>query len=133
MTKVNQSVFDVTGVVPAEATNADTVDGVEAAGLLAFSTNLVTTSNVANVWYTNSTSRPRLVTIHVASPASLPIAQLWADIGNPATVNNYTNSTNYNGAWADTNTLIFVVPPGEQYRVRWVSNTGGIGVWFEAD
>ena len=121
----------VTSVAPSTSGNVLTSNGTtwaSAAPVTSFGTS-GSVAKVAATDYTNG-STTKLVVIFVAPPAGLPTARLTALVGGVA--KNWTEVTNYNGAWIFANQLVFMVPPGAVYRVDWSGNTGGISNWYEA-
>ena len=96
-----------------------------------YSAPFSTSGSVANVVATDYTNgaTTKMVVICVGAPSGLPTARLTASIGGVA--KNFTDVTNYNGAWAFNSTLVFMVPPGAVYRVDWSGNAGSIINWYE--
>ena len=121
----------VTSVAPGTSGNVLTSNGTAWASTAPV-TSFGTSGSVAKVAATDYTngSTTRLVVIFVQVPAGLPTARLTASVGGVA--KNWTEVTNYNGAWIFQNQLVFMVPPGAVYRVDWSGNTGAIGNWYEA-
>lgn len=121
----------VTSVAPSTSGNVLTSNGTtwaSAAPVTSFGTS-GSVAKVAATDYTNGATT-KMVVIFVTSPSGLPTARLTASVGGVA--KNWTEVTNFNGAWAFSNQLVFMVPPGAVYRVDWSGNTGGIGNWYEA-
>ena len=121
----------VTSVAPSTSGNVLTSNGTtwaSAAPVTSFGTS-GSVAKVAATDYTNGATT-KMVVIFVTSPSGLPTARRTASVGGVA--KNWTEVTNFNGAWAFSNQLVFMVPPGAVYRVDWSGNTGGIGNWYEA-